>query len=320
VEQLRASWYDLYGRPPPAAGGAAAPAAAAAANGVCAHLACSGLPHCIVASLKEAKSTYAPGAPAVSFKLRALDKAARAVERHPAPLLAAADAEGVAGLGGSSLEKVKQIIYQGCTSRVAGMKADARHHCLLEFTRVWGCAAATAAAWYAAGCRSLADVAARAEGLRLTEAQRCGLRHVEAFSRRIPRREIAGVERALRARVFALVEGMGCPDAERTYCGVTGSYKRGQADSGDIDLLTCLPPSLGAAPDCAGFLRRLLTDLLADGFLTEDMDPAQERFEVRGAPCTAASTLRAAQPRSMRQLRARARRFLASPPLVTCPR
>lgn len=45
----------------------------------------------------------------------------------------------------------------------------------------------------------------------------------------------------------------GREDVERTFCCATGSYRRGAADSSDIDILICLPPSLAGA-DCGAFL------------------------------------------------------------------
>ena len=43
---------------------------------------------------------------------------------------------------------------------------------------------------------------------------------------------------------------------ERTFCAALGSYRRGKLESGDIDMLVCLPPSL-AHEDCAACLQEV---------------------------------------------------------------
>lgn len=166
------------------------------------------------------------------------------------------------------------------------MEGNERHQLIKEFTRVWGCGTSTAMAWIDAGCRSLEDVRARAEELRLTSMQQCGLKYVDDFEQRISRAQVSAVQMQLRQTVFELLEHMGCQDVELTYCFVTGSYMRGAEDCGDIDLLTCLPPSLGDAPSCIAFLQLLLRRLLADGFLTDDLDPFQHRPEKDGHSAT----------------------------------
>jgi DNA polymerase lambda len=87
------------------------------------------------------------------------------------------------------------------TSRIPPLQA------LNQFMEVWGVGSATAQRWYALGCRSLEDVRARAQELRLSEFQEASLRHFNDLLVKIPRDEVARAEAVVREAFFELAGG-----------------------------------------------------------------------------------------------------------------
>ena len=63
----------------------------------------------------------------------------------------------------------------------------------------------------------------------MTKGQKIGLKHFDDFELRIPRKEIEDVEKLLAGKIKDLD-----PDYNVVICG---SYRRGLATSGDIDVL-----------------------------------------------------------------------------------
>ena len=78
-----------------------------------------------------------------------------------------------------------------------------------------------------AGFSSISDLRNNPEGL--SKAQKIGLKHFEDFELRIPREEISEIETVL-TKEFTKID----PKYQSTICG---SYRRGLASSGDVDVL-----------------------------------------------------------------------------------
>lgn len=87
-----------------------------------------------------------------------------------------------------------------------------------------------------------------------------GLRYLDELQQRIPRAEVARCAAVVRAVLLELV-----PAEQVAYCEPVGSYRRGKASSGDLDVLISLVE--GAPSD--GLLCRLLAALQARGFITD---------------------------------------------------
>lgn len=64
-------------------------------------------------------------------------------------------------------------------------------------------------------------------------------------------------------------------DVEFTFCQATGSYRRGAPLCGDIDMLTCLPPSHRDV-DPQSFLKELIRSLLSKGLLLAEKAPTRD--------------------------------------------
>lgn len=264
------------GHPTPGATHVESPPPKESRNGICLHVACSKKAFCIVRILAAMKTAYLEGKD--YFQIRAIDKALAQLVMLQSPLITDEDVDATQ-LGKKSKEKVKEILHSGHLSRVTAAAGDERHKSLESLMEIWGVAAATAEKWYVQfGLKSPADVRAKHEqdpiAFKLTEQQRCGLTHFEDFKRKIPRPEVALAESIVRSTIFDLLEERGLSTAEvaRTYAFATGSYIRGAAESSDIDMLVILPP-VASDVDVGAFLQQLLSRLLHQGLLLDEMSP-----------------------------------------------
>ncbi|KAL4431115.1 hypothetical protein ABPG75_006371 [Micractinium tetrahymenae] len=275
VNKVRSFWFrENPQRPAAASPQAPKPALQAPPqlNGVCGHVCCALRSQCIVAELRKAGQAYQTGSQTDQFKQKALNKTISWLVGWNKPLDTAEDVREM-GLTGRSLDKVLEVVETGRCSRADGAAASESMQTMALFQQVWGVGQRTAERWHSLGCRSLDDVRQRAEELHLTEQQRVSLKFFDDLAHRVPRAEIAQAEAVIRETCFELVERHGGrEDMERTFCFATGSYRRGVADSGDIDILICLPPSL-AGSDCGAFLSELLRALLHRELLLDELAP-----------------------------------------------
>ena len=169
-----------------------------------------------------------------AFKVRSYTAAINKLKKLPQVLTV----EDAAGIGGAKIqEKIATIIATGSLGlSEAEVAAAAVETPEQIFGKIYGVGPATAKKLVAAGYTSIADL--RAGNAELTPAQTAGLQHYEDLLERIPRAEMdkhAG--NLLRSAAKFGLMGV-----------ITGSYRRGAASSGDIDMLvTHASPEQGAA-------------------------------------------------------------------------
>ncbi|KAG7672125.1 hypothetical protein Ndes2526B_g06893 [Nannochloris sp. 'desiccata'] len=255
-------------------------------SGICPHIACRNRNFCLIQLLEDFKNkVYVPGRD--QFKIKAIDKAQQMLIMYTKPLDVDADVDAV-GLGAKSSEKVKELLRtNGQMERAENAGRDDRHTAYSEFLKVWGVGPSIAEKWYSLGCRTIQDVEKKVQ--KLTEQQKCGLKFFNDFEVKIPREEISIAESIVREATFELVEQLGASDPEKTYCFATGSYRRGKAESSDIDILIVLPDSM-PIQDCHEFLQQLLTILIDQkGLLIDEMGPREVRSSWGRTPSTHAS-------------------------------
>ncbi|XP_044881606.1 DNA polymerase lambda isoform X5 [Mauremys mutica] len=106
------------------------------------------------------------------------------------------------------------------------------------------------------GFRTLDDIRTKAP---LTSQQAVGLKHYEDFLARMPREEAAEIEQTVREAARSLNPGL--------VCVACGSYRRGKATCGDVDVLVTHPDGQSHR----GVFGKLLDSLRRSGFLTDDL-------------------------------------------------
>ena len=169
-------------------------------------------------------------------------KAAKAVREHPSPITDGKKAaKELKGVGKKIAEKIDELLSTGKLARLERERGDAGTSSLRQLQRVSGIGIKAAEALQAKGIMDLLTLRARAEAdpTLLTHEQTLGLTHLEDFESRIPRAEMLRLEAAVRRAAEAH-----SPPLDMTVCG---SFRRGKAFSGDVDVLLTHPSLLAFA-------------------------------------------------------------------------
>lgn len=164
--------------------------------------------------------------PQHTFKALAYKKAIEAIKGLET-IGSVADVKGLKGVGDKIVKKVEEILATGALKAATTVEERLDLKTLSIFEGIHGIGPVKAKALVEAGYTTIEALRSATDPKLLTKAQTLGLRHYEAGLQRIPRAEMAEHE----ARLCALWE-------EHGLVGVlVGSYRRGAADSGDIDVL-----------------------------------------------------------------------------------
>ena len=216
----------------------------------------------ILAELEVLRRLATASAAAGTFKARAYATAIKTLTALP-HIRSAADLPPPAkgdGLGKEIRAKVETI----CTTGRLDIPEEARQTAaaLHIFQGIYGVGPKKAEDLIAAGYRTLADVqiAAAANPKLLNRNQHVGLRYYEDINSRIPRAEMDAHAALLMHNKPAALEGV-----------IVGSYRRGAANSGDIDMLIrTASPSENAGAALAAYVQTLkaagyIREVLAQG-------------------------------------------------------
>jgi DNA polymerase lambda len=159
------------------------------------------------------------------------------------------------GIGEKIREKIVEILETGHLQAADRARATKAPDSLDAFTQIYGVGPKKAADLVKAGYKTIADLrtALQQNPKLLNKNQQIGLRYYEELLERIPRAEMQDHERFLFEHKPT--------DLTAT---IVGSYRRGNKDSGDIDVLLC-----STAPNVGQILAAYVTTLKTHGYLTE---------------------------------------------------
>ena len=162
------------------------------------------------------------------FKARAYDKVIKQVNAIPGPITAPEQLAGVTGVGAAIKEKLAEIFATGRLMSAERAAAEAPIAAYDALLKVHGIGPAKARKLVEAGITSIAALreASATKPKLLDAASKIGLAHYESFLERIPRAEMEVHEAQIKAILPSNMTAT-----------LVGSYRRGAATSGDIDVL-----------------------------------------------------------------------------------
>ncbi|KAI5983896.1 hypothetical protein EDD15DRAFT_2178117 [Pisolithus albus] len=211
------------------------------------------------------------------WRVLSYGKCIRALRNYPQRITSFSEARSIRGVGEKTALKIMEIINTGDLRRIEHERTDDVEVAKL-FQGIYGVGRSTAFAWYASGHRTLDDIRTRSKSLRLSPAQEIGLKLYDDINSRIPREEAA--------RIFSIIKSIALEIDNNLFIEIMGSYRRGKADCGDIDVLVTRPVADGKTHAGIRVLPRLLDRLRAAKVLAEDLavpaDPSELELTYRG--------------------------------------
>ncbi|KAG1742603.1 hypothetical protein EDD22DRAFT_786565 [Suillus occidentalis] len=194
------------------------------------------------------------------WRVYTYSKCIRALRNYPKKIKSFDEARSINGVGEKTARKIMEIIETGDLRRIGYEKTDDVEAINL-FRGIYGVGQQIASMWYNNGCRTLDDVRARKGGIKLSHVQEIGLQFYDDINDRMPRSEAEAI--------FNLIKPIALKLDEHLFIDIMGSFRRGKATCGDIDILMTRPTSDGMTH--AGLLPELLARLHAAKILTEDL-------------------------------------------------
>ncbi|GAE00218.1 DNA polymerase POL4, putative [Paecilomyces variotii No. 5] len=157
-------------------------------------------------------------------------KAISALRQQTTKIVTKSEALAIPGIGERLAAKIEEIVFTNRLRRLENANFTTEDHVLQLFLGVYGAGISQASRWIAQGYRSLDDLRTKAD---LTRNQRVGVERYDDFCQRIPRSEVEAHGAIVRKAIHEV------DSAVQVIIG--GSYRRGAADSGDIDLIITKP-------------------------------------------------------------------------------
>ncbi|WZZ79999.1 hypothetical protein YC2023_100571 [Brassica napus] len=211
-------------------------------------------------------------------------KAIPVIEKFPTKIESVDQLKHLPGIGKSLTDHIQEIVTTGKLSKLEHFETDEKVRTISLFGEVWGIGPATALKLYEKGHRTLEDLKNEDS---LTHAQRLGLKYFDDIRTRIPRQEVQEMEQLLqrvgeevlpRVMNFSVYRFTLLLDVENPLnvihlsflqvdivCG--GSYRRGKATCGDLDIVITHPDGQSHK----GFLTKFVKRLKEINFLREDL-------------------------------------------------
>jgi len=169
------------------------------------------------------------------FKALAYKKAIDSIRRFEGTVTSAEQLKGVDGVGKKIYDKIVEILATGRLASAERMKERSDVGAMEALLGVHGIGPVKAKDLIKAGITTIALL--RAEVAKdpsvLNDTQKLGLKYYEAGLERIPRAEMIQHETLLKSLLPPTLSGT-----------IVGSYRRGAANSGDIDMLVSYDPSV----------------------------------------------------------------------------
>uniref|UniRef100_A0A3B4X7F3 DNA polymerase n=1 Tax=Seriola lalandi dorsalis TaxID=1841481 RepID=A0A3B4X7F3_SERLL len=193
-------------------------------------------------------------------KYNAYRKAASTIAKYPNKIRSGEEAKKLDGVGAKIAEKIDEFLQTGKLRKLEKIRNDDTSSSINFLTRVTGIG-------YVLSIQIKNPLNIEHK---LNHHQQIGLKYFEEFEKRIPRAEMEKMETLILGEL---------KEIDTEYIGtICGSYRRGAASSGDIDILLTHPDYTSQTEKQPKLLHAVVNHLESIGFVTDTLSKGDTKF------------------------------------------
>uniref|UniRef100_A0A665X603 DNA polymerase n=1 Tax=Echeneis naucrates TaxID=173247 RepID=A0A665X603_ECHNA len=197
-------------------------------------------------------------------KYNAYRKAASTIAKYPTKIRNGEEAKKLDGVGAKIAEKIDEFLQTGKLRKLEKIRNDDTSSSINFLTRVTGIGYFYSVLFF------LLFLDLKKIEHKLNHHQQIGLKYFEEFEKRIPRAEMEKMETLILGELKKI---------DTDYIGtICGSYRRGAASSGDIDILLTHPNYTSQTEKQPKLLHAVVDHLESIGFVTDTLSKGDTKF------------------------------------------
>ncbi|KRZ74134.1 DNA polymerase lambda [Trichinella papuae] len=191
-----------------------------------------------------------------SWRALAYDKAISSIKQCKEPITSKEMLSELPGIGKKIAAKIWELHEEGEIEKVKEFASNEKIQVLKLFNSIWGVGPRTAEKWYLQGLRTIEDVQ---RNVALTDQEYIGFKYREEILLKIPRPEVEEIAKTVIDAAYKINNNF--------ICDICGSYRRGEEECGDVDILITHPDG----KSYSNIVYQLVTVLKDSGFLTDSL-------------------------------------------------
>ncbi|KRX98306.1 DNA polymerase lambda [Trichinella pseudospiralis] len=191
-----------------------------------------------------------------SWRALAYDKAISSIKQCKEPITSKEMLSELPGIGKKIASKIWELYEEGKIEKVNEFASNEKIQVLKLFNSIWGVGPRTAEKWYLQGLRTIEDVQ---RNVTLTDQEYIGFKYREEILLKIPRPEVEEIAKTVTDAAYKINNNF--------ICDICGSYRRGEEECGDVDILITHPDG----KSYSNIVYQLVTVLKDSGFLTDSL-------------------------------------------------
>ncbi|XP_076223789.1 DNA polymerase beta [Nomia melanderi] len=205
------------------------------------------------------------------YKYNAYRKASSTLSALPQRVESGKAARKLPGIGEKIAKKIDEFLNTGKLRKLEDINKDESNVAINLLTRISGIGPAKAKELVDSGIKTIDDLKKHQD--KLNHHQKIGLKYFKDFEERIPREEIQQSEKIMKDAIMKLDKGY--------ILTVCGSYRRGKAESGDIDVLLTHPTYTSKDKDSkkkVSLLKNVVECLQKKNFIVDTISLGPTKF------------------------------------------
>ena len=200
-------------------------------------------------------------------KFKIYKKASHSIAGCSSKITKGSEARKLDGVGQKIADKIDEFLTTGKLDQVDKIRADDLHVAMSFLTQVTGIGPAAANKLFQEGITCLDELRDNLD--KLNHHQKIGLKYFEDFNERIPRAEVDDILEVAGKGIKSVddkIEFVAC-----------GSYRRGAATCGDVDILITHPGYTSESKECKSVLK-LVVEQLKSTLLTDTISLGESKY------------------------------------------